>query len=300
MPQILTINYSQTGQLDQIIDRFLSPFDSSDIERVKIEMKEPFDFPWDGKRFFNAMPESVLEEAQEIEQFELKQDRYDLIILGYQPWFLSPSIPTTSLLKHPKFQAVMKDTPIVTIIGSRNMWLNSQEVVKSLIKDAGGQLVANIPLTDKSNNLTSAVSILHWMLNGKKEKLWGIFPKPGVSDEDIERADEFGEIVLKSLKEKSYQDLQAKILSLGKIQIATNILFIEQRAKKLFLIWANIIKKKGTTPAKRQLWLVFFKYYLIFALFIVSPIVLTIFNLLLRPFTLTSIKKKKDYYCGIN
>ena len=30
---------------------------------------------------------------------KIKAVKYDLVILGYQPWFLSPSIPTTSLLE---------------------------------------------------------------------------------------------------------------------------------------------------------------------------------------------------------
>ncbi|MCV9389437.1 hypothetical protein [Reichenbachiella ulvae] len=300
MNKILAINYSQTGQLDQILDRFLIPFESENIDRVKIEMKKPFAFPWQSDVFFDAMPESVLEEPAELENFDLAHESYDLIILGYQPWFLSPSIPTTSLLKNERFKSVLKDTPVVTVIGARNMWLNSQEAVKKLIQESGGRLVGNVPLIDTSNNLTSAISILHWMLNGKKEKKWGIFPKPGVSDEDIASADELGQVVKDAWDKKSYEDLQTKILGLNKISIATNILFIEERAKRLFLIWAGIIKKKGTTETKRRRWLKVFKYYLVFALFIVSPIVLTIFNLLLRPFTLRSIKKKKAYYCGVN
>ena len=62
-------------------------------------------------------------------------DKYDLIIFGYQPWFLSPSLPATALLKNETFKKIMKNSPIVTVIGARNMWLNSQESVKQLIKD---------------------------------------------------------------------------------------------------------------------------------------------------------------------
>jgi hypothetical protein len=112
------------------------------------------------------MPETVLEVDYEVKDIHYSCEKYDLIVLGYQPWFLSPSLPTTALLKNEKFKSLLKDTPVVTVIGSRNMWLNSQESVKKLIQEAGGKLVGNVPFIDKTNNLLSAVTILHWMLTG--------------------------------------------------------------------------------------------------------------------------------------
>ncbi|RJE72630.1 hypothetical protein [Reichenbachiella sp. MSK19-1] len=300
MKKILAINYSQTGQLDEILDKMFEPFDAISVERVKIEMVEPYAFPWTSERFFDVFPESVMEIPLRVAPFVTSQENYDLVVLGYQPWFLSPSIPTTSLLMDDHFRALVKGKPVVTVIGARNMWLNSQESVKAMLKTAGARLVGNIPLIDRSDNLASVVSILHWMLKGKKTKPYGIFPKPGVNDEDIMSADEFGEMIKRTWDKGNYEDLQLNLLSLGKVKVPTNILFIEQRAKKLFRIWANIVQKKGTTPEKRRKWLVVFKYYLIFALFVVSPVVLVIFNLILRPLTLGAIKKKKEYYCGVN
>ena len=75
------------------------------------------------------------------------------------------------------------------------MWINAQEKIKIRLKDAGARLVGNIALVDRHNNFISLVTILSWMLGGKKNRKWGIFPKPGVSDEDIENASVFGETV---------------------------------------------------------------------------------------------------------
>jgi hypothetical protein len=83
------------------------------------------------------------------------------------------------------------------------------------------------------------------------------------------------------------------------VNINTSILFIEGRAKKLFLIWANAIVKKGTTEAKRRRWVKFFTYYLFIALFMVAPIVLTFYSILIRPFSSKGIKEKKTYFCGV-
>lgn len=298
MKHILVISYSQSGQLTDLLSNLVSTI-NEEIEIVSVQPKTNFSFPWISHDFFNAMPETVLEKEIELNEIAFKRDTYDLIILGYQPWFLSPSLPTTALLKNDHFKRIMNNTPIVTVIGARNMWLNSQESVKQLIKDADGVLVGNIPFIDRNPNLLSAVSILHWMLTGKKEKKYGIFPLPGISEKDILEASLFGNIIQKSLDENRFEDLQKEVLLTNRVNINTNILFIEGRAKKLFKIWANQITKKGSTARKRKTWVNFFKYYLIIALFMVAPIVLVVYNILIRPFSLNKINKNKAYFYGI-
>jgi len=299
MKKVLVINYSQSGQLHEIIDNFLLPFDSSQIERVYIKPVKPFKFPWTSDVFYNTMPECVVEEAVAIEPISYQSDRYDLIVIGYQPWFLSPSLPITSLLQNTAFREKMKDTPVVTIIGGRNMWLNSQESIKAYIDSAGGKLVGNIPLMDREPNLISVLTIFHWMLTGKKERKWNLLPVPGVSQEDIESGHRFGSIVSEALQRNDFSNLQTKILSLGLIKIPTDIWFIEMKGKRIFRIWAGLIKKKGTTPEKRKFFVNMFKYYLLIALFVVSPILLTLYFVLIAPFRQKFIKKEKDYFYGV-
>lgn len=303
MKRVLVIAYSQSGQLDEILDHFLEPFEGQvQLERIYLKPATPFEFPWATDRFFDVMPESVLEEPIELQPFETTSSSYDLIIFGYQPWFLSPSLPATAVLQLPQFKALLKDTPVVTVIGARNMWMNSQESIVNYIKQASGHLVANIPLIDRHQNLISAYTILHWMLTGKKTRKWGIFPTPGVEQEEIDAANSFGKPVLDALLAEDYQKLQQQILAQNKIDIHSSILFIEQRAKRLFLIWANLVKRKGTTSEKRRFWLNVYKYYLVVALFFISPILLTIDILLFRPFRRKQIRKDKQHflYLGID
>ena len=296
--KILAIYYTQSGQLGQIADSFTAPFTGSGatVEKVIVQPKNEFVFPWTTDRFFDAMPESVLGIPAELAAFQLKEAAYDLVIFAYQPWYLSPSIPATSILLHPSFRAVVKDTPVVTLIGSRNMWLKSQERVKKMLGESGAKLVGNIALVDKHSNLVSGVTILYWMLTGKKDRKWGLFPRPGVSDEDIANAHVFGQTVLHYLDNGNWKDLQPALIQQKAVEVKSNLMFIEPRATKLFSIWANfIIKKKN-----RSTWLVVFKYYLLIALFIIAPVVLLINNLLFRPFLTKTINKKKQYYLDVN
>ncbi len=296
--KILLIYYSQTGQLKDIVDQFSSPFfeDGIDVEIKRIEIAEDYKFPWTSKRFFDVMPESVLGTPTPIEKINFIESTYDLIVFAYQPWFLSPSIPANSLLKNPDFIRILKGTNIITLIGSRNMWICAQEKIKQLLKDAEANLVGNIVLKDRHNNLSSAVSILHWMLNGKKEKLWSVFPMPGISETDIKQSSIFAEIVKKRFKENNYLRLQNELGENGAVEVKNNLMFIEPRAKKIFTLWATAIVKKKN----RTLWLLLFKYYLMFALFIVSPVVVLFNMICIQPFAIKKNKIKKNYYLGIN
>ena len=139
---------------------------------------------------------------------------------------------------------------------------------------------------------TNCETIVGYRLNGK-------LTYSDSYQKDIEETTTFGVIAEKALQKEDFSNLQNDIIALNKIQINTSILFIESRAKKLFKIWANTIKKKGTTPKKRATWLMIFRNYLYFALFIVSPVVLTIYTILFRPLTLGQIKRKKEYFCSV-
>ncbi len=295
---ILVIYYSQSGQLKEIIDSFTAPFFEAgvSVEKINITPEKAYKFPWTASRFFDEMPESVLGIPAELHPFQFRQKTYDLVILGWQPWFLSPSIPTSSLLQHPDFKSIIKNTPVITLTGCRNMWLNAQERNKKLLQHAGAKLVGNIVLADKHQNFISGVTILYWMFSGKKDRYLGIFPKPGVSDGDIAGVGRFGTIVLDHLMNGNWAVLQPTLVQQKAVEVKWDLMFIEARAGKLFSIWANIIIKKKNRAA----WLVLFKYYLLIALFIVAPLVVGTYGLLFKPFLSKNINKRKQYYQDLN
>ncbi len=299
MKEILVIHYSQTGQLTEILENFKVGFEHCNFTNVRVEMDETYPFPWTSDPFFDAMPDTVKEVPAKLKPFEIPDKNYDLIILGYQPWFLSPSIPTTSILKDEQFQKVVNGRDVVTICGARNMWLNCFDSIRSTIKEAGGNLLVNIPLIDRNPNLISAMTILHWLFGGTKDQKWNLLPIPGVHPDDIKNAEQLGSLFYKNWSKNSLDGVQEKLNALGDVKIPVNILFIELRAKRLFHIWANLILKSKTQKSRIRKVRIF-KYYLLFALFIVSPFVLLIFNLLIRPLTFKTIRKQKEYYMNIS
>lgn len=296
--KVLALYYTQTGQLADIVDHFAAPLieAGATVEKVNIKPVNDYPFPWKSEVFFDAMPESVKGIPVELQPFSFNEEKYDLIIFAYQPWFLSPSIPATSMLKHNKVKQIMRDTPVITLSAGRNMWLNAQEKVKRLLQDAGAKLVGNVALVDRHHNLVSVITIMHWAFGGKKDKYLGIFPRPGVSDEDIQNASEFGKIVLPYLEAGNYDGLQQKLAAAGAVVVKDDIMFIEERAGRLFDLWANAIYGKPGRTFK----LLIYKYYLLVALFLVAPIVLTLNFLVFRWFLLSRNARQKLYYQGIS
>src|SRR5580704_8847094 len=212
--KVLAIYYSQTGQLGEIVDNFTSPLvkQGFTVEKLLIQPKNPYPFPWTGKSFFAQIPDCVLGVPTELGPFSLKESSYDLIVLGYQAWFLSPSIPANSILNHPQMQQVLKGAPVITMTGARNMWISAMERVKGILKIKEARLVGNIALVDRHANFVSFVTILYWMFTGKKDRYLNIFPKPGVADQDITNTKAYGETVLEHLEQNNWDNLQTELV----------------------------------------------------------------------------------------
>ena len=129
-------------------------------------------------------------------------------------WYLSPSIPINSLLKSTDAKILFNNIPVVTVIGCRNMWIMAQEKVKHLLNDCGAKLVGNVALVDRHINHISVITIVQWMFTGVKKKYLGIFPKPGVSQKDINEAGKFGVVISECLINGDYTNLQNKLLDI--------------------------------------------------------------------------------------
>jgi hypothetical protein len=296
--KVLAVFYSQSGQLEQIIDHFTLPFSEAGVtvEKLRVYPQQSYPFPWKGRSFFSVMPDSVQQVPGRLQPFTFKESSYDLIILGYQPWFLSPSIPSNTLLFDPVFRETARQTPIITITGARNMWLSAMEKIKPVLRDMNAPLVGNIALVDRHHNFISFVTIFYWMFTAKKDRFLNIFPVPGVSEQDIINTKIYSRTALLYLEKANWHGFQEELVKQGAVPVKYALMFIESKARKIFKVWAGVISKRK----KRDAWLVAFKYYLLIALFIAAPIILTVDAILFKPFLSGRIKRQKQYYSGVN
>jgi hypothetical protein len=170
--RVLVVYYSQSGQLENVLKTMLHPLmlnEEIELTFSPLSSSETFTFPWSFWRFFDAFPETVYLDAPKNLPFEIKNPQeYDLIILGYQPWFLSPSMPISAFLLSDEAKVILKDKPVISVIGCRNMWIEAQKTMKELIAGCGGRLIDNVVLSDQSGPLESFITTPRWMLTGKK------------------------------------------------------------------------------------------------------------------------------------
>lgn len=300
MKKILVVYYTQTGQLQSAVKSTLTPLekDGISIDYLHIKPKKAYPYPWSYMEFFDIFPETVHGIPTELDPFSINHEaNYDLVVIAYQPWFLSICVPINSFLQTEEAKKLLKGKSVVTILACRNMWLNGQEKMKLHLKNLQANLVGNITFVDKAANLVSLVTVLAFVLGGKKENFLGIFPKYGVSDKDLqELAPQLGNILLKHLKTNDYTTQQEELVAAGGVIVKPNLLLMEGRGRDLFPLYANYISKKGTAgSADRRTRVRIFGIVLPTAILILSPII-TIISRLAPVLFPQKIKKQVDYY----
>ncbi|MFO7939983.1 MAG: hypothetical protein R6U66_09545 [Bacteroidales bacterium] len=302
MKSILVVYYTQSGQLKQILDSFLAPLNNSDytITWHQINPRKPYAFPWKPYDFYDSFPESVNEVPCALHEPKIAMEQtFDLVVLAHQPWFLSPSIPVHSFLQTDYAKQWLNQTPVVTVIGARNMWIGAQESIKRSLSHAKGKLIGNVVFRDRTENFTGIVTIARWLFTGKKRRVWGILPKPGVSDKDIGNAYVFGKILKEHLENNHTESLQDKIIEAGGTHLSSGLMSLEERAKRIFQFWAAFIAKKGGPgDASRRHRITFFRIYLPTGITLFGPIILllsTVYNAI----TIRNVNKRMSYYKSI-
>ncbi|MCF8029410.1 MAG: hypothetical protein K9K39_00770 [Desulfohalobiaceae bacterium] len=276
MKQILVIYYSQTGQLNSILNSVLAPLKQDpefSIEYREIVPRVPYPFPWSAYQFCDVFPEAVAGIPEEMDT--VNQDRMedpDLIILAYTVWYLSPSIPISSFLQSDEAARLLQNRKVLTLIGCRNMWLLAQERVKKQISTLGGQLVGNIALTERTGNLLGILNIATWMLSGEKKPLLGLLPTPGIAEEDISQARRFGELIRRAWTRDRLRLDQAELNTHGAVRIDPALMLMEKRIWPVFQKWSAFIRKKGSRgDGAREKRVYAFMIYLLLAVVILAP-----------------------------
>src|SRR5689334_4504526 len=248
MKRVLLVQYSQTGQLARVARSLVSPLvQADDVELVEEELRplRPYPFPWPLWRFLDAMPEAVLLDPPELEALSVgAQERFDLVILAYQVWYLAPSGPITAFLKSEAGRTLLRGRPVVTVIACRNMWLAAQEAVKRLIREAGGRLRDNVVFIDRGSALATFITTPRWLLTGRRDAFFGL-PAAGVADEEIAKSDRFGRALLGALQAGRERVDAPMLAGLGAARVNPSLIFSERAALRAFSVWSRLIRLAG-------------------------------------------------------
>ena len=301
MRRILVIDYSQTGQTRNLRDSICVPLLENEklkLDFLEIKPEQPFPFPWPFVNFFEIFPETVQMKPIALKPLDIDtSQKYDLIILFYQVWFLSPSLPVSSFLQSPEAKLLFKDTPVVTAIGCRNMWLQAQEKTKLHLQRLEATLVDNLVLTDKCGSAASFIATPLWMLTGKK-KAWSWVPKAGIDAEEINQASRFGEALATRLTQDSTPITKPMLQGLGAVSINDKLIASEHIGNRSFQIWSRLLIKMGDTGSLgRRIGLMVYIVFLIAMILTVVPISALI-KWIFRPLLRQKIIKARHYFAA--
>lgn len=289
MKTVLVINYSQTGQLAEITAQVVAPLRAAG-HQVHVETLVPvtaFPWPWPIVDFVDAFPECVQLDAPPLRPLSIPADRdFDLVILTYQVWYLSPALPMTAFLQSPAGRRLIAGKPVITLVACRNMWLSAQETMQRLIAEAGGQLRDHLAFTDQGPALATFLTTPRWVLTGRRDRWLGL-PPAGVAPEEIHKAGRFGRALANALERDAEKTGAPMLTGLRACTVNPRLALSERAGRRAFKVWSRLIRACGRRGQwRRRPMLLVFALYLIAMVLTVVPLSLLlqwILSPLLKP-----------------
>jgi hypothetical protein len=301
MRKVHIVQYSQTGQLDRLVDSVCAPLGQQDdiqLDFLRVAPARPYPFPWPFLTFFGAFPETVHMVPEPLQPLAVDPDtRYDLVILAYQVWFLSPSRPISSFLASPEAARLLRDTPVVTLIGCRNMWLMAQEKMKARLAALGARLLDNIALTDECGTAASFLATPLWMFTGDRQP-WKWVPRAGIADTEIAAARRFGEAIRARLLADAEPLRESMLRGLGAVRVDEKLIASERVGTRSFHLWGRLIRALGPQGSvSRKIGLIVYVAFLICLILTVVPFS-ALLKKLLSPLRQEKIRREKAYFAA--
>lgn len=292
--------YTQTGQALAIARSLCAPLEAAGCRVVTREIRPvtAYPYPWSSEAFFQVFPESRLGIACAIEPVDLSGAvaEADLVIVAGQSWYLSLSTPLHAFFQSPEVRAYLHGRPVVFVNGCRNMWVMTQSETRRYLREIGARYVGFIELHDKAPNLVSVLTIIRWLFYGRKEAT-RLLPAAGVSQRDVADADRFGLIILRTLYDGQWEQLQERLMREGAVTFIPQLYFIERNGYRMWGRWAHFVRRRGSAGDPcRQGRLRLFKAYLFFVLYAVSPFGL-LFYWLTYPLRRATLKRAQREVC---
>jgi hypothetical protein len=300
MKKVLVIHYSQSDQLTRVVKGVCAPLEASGDHEVIYEALVPeksWPWPWPFFRFLDAFPETVYLDPPRNRPLAIGDaDDYDLIVLAYQVWFLSPSQPVTAFLQSEQGKSLLQGKPVITVIACRNMWLMAQEQMKELLQQAGARLLDNVALVDQGSSIATFITTPRWVLTGNKGKADGLLPPAGIRDEQIRRAGRFGRALDQALSENRERGSDPLLTGLQAVDVDVRLIPSEKVGRRSFMLWGKLLRAIGGPGSRRRRpVLLVYVCFLVILILTVVPITMVI-RTLMAPLMRERLERQKKEF----
>lgn len=271
--RILVVYYSQSGQLARVARTIAGPLIAAkhDVTFVELEPERAFPFPWPFWQFLDAFPESVYLDPPPLKPWRA-DGRFDLVVLCYTVWFLSPAPPITAFLQSDRGRELLAGTPVVTVCACRNMWVMAQEAVKGLLAAAKAIHCDHVALIDPGPSLATFITTPRWMLTGRRDAMLGM-PAAGLTDADIVATARFGKAIAHAMAAGTSDGSQPMLSDLGAVKVDVALMSSEKIGRRSFGVWGKLVRAVGPAghPGRRPV-LALYVTFLILMIVTVVPI----------------------------
>ena len=296
MKRVLVVYYSQSGQLERAARACAAPLQAAGhgVDFLALQPLRPYPFPWPFWQFLDAFPESVSLDPPPLKPWAAAP-RYDLVLLCYTAWYLSPAPPVTAFLQSAAGRAILRDTPVVTLSACRNMWVLAQEEVKKLLLDAGARLSDHVVLTDPGPALATFITTPRWMLTGRRDAFLGL-PPAGIPDAGLANCARFGRALAGPLNDGSLNGVRPALTGLAAAKVDPALLASEKIGRRSFKVWSKLVRAAGP-PGHwgRRPVLAVYVVFLILMIVTVVPVSLLLRSLL-KPVLRARLEAQAAFY----
>jgi len=294
--RVLVVHWSQTGQTDRVAEAMVAPLEAArEVELVHgcLKPRADYPFPWTVSRFLDVFPESVHLDPPEMEALPLDDEAFDLIIIVYQVWFLSPSLPISGFIQSEQGQRILKGKPVVTVTACRNMWLTAQEKMKTLLSQAGARHLDHVALVDPGPPLATFITTPRWMLTGNRGDAQGRLPPAGLRESQIQGSRRFGHALLDALRRDEEEGSGPLLHGLGAAAVDRRFIMSEAIGHRSFRLWGHLIRAVGRQGQRRRRPVLYlYMVFLILMILTVVPVSLLL-QAVARPLLAARLKRRQ-------
>ena len=275
MKNVLIVSYSQSGQISDVVEALSRPLAEAGVKihHEVLRQVKAFPFPWPFFAFLDVFPESVRLDPRPNQPLSVVPDAdFDLVILAWSVWYLSPAQPVTAFLQSAEGRRLLGGRPVVSVVACRNMWLSAFDTLKRLVADAGGRLVDHVAFTDEANALATFITTPRWMFTGRRDGFLGL-PPAGVSVSQTAGAARFGAALAEALSRDEEKRCQPMLHGLNAVKIAPHLVLSERAGRRAFQVWSGLIRLCGRAGQWRRIpALALFVAYLFVMIITVVPV----------------------------
>lgn len=194
----LIIYYSLTKQAERVANAIAGGLrkESCDVVLKEIELAEPYIFPFKSPLdFFKISLDMWRGEKIEIKPMNIDAEQFDLVVLGSQTWWLSPSLPISALLSKEESRTYFEGKNVAVFVVCRGAWQRNLSIVLEKLRRLGAHIVDTIALQHQGREPGRFLTLAAYHVFGKEftpsflKKL--LYPY-GLGEGELAQAEQFG------------------------------------------------------------------------------------------------------------